>query len=223
MANNSNNLSKLSKIAGSSSNNTVLENEKVDNNIKPAEPDTKAYTEYMETHPVDNDVDIEELAKEFVGNKYEIFKNSLFNVPAFFFTSLYMFYRKMYLYAFLTFILFFVVINYFKGFIAIVIFHLVIGFIINKLYLSFARGKVAKIKANNPRKTIPYLKVMCSSSGGVSIGGLVVGIVLEFIVALIISIVMVIAGIAGVLSKALDLDNWVKVVDKAKEEVKESK
>ena len=222
MANNSNNLSKLSKIAGSSSNNNVIESEPV-NEIKPAPVDTNKYNEYIENHPIDNDVDIEELAKEFVGNKYEIFKNSLFNVPAFFFTSLYMFYRKMYLYAFLTFILFFVVINYFKGFIAIVIFHLVIGFIINKLYLSFARRKVAKIKANNPRKTIPYLKVMCSSSGGVSIGGLVVGIVLEFIVALIISIVMVIAGIAGVLSKALDLDNWVKVVDKAKEEVKESK
>ena len=62
--------------------------------------------------PISNLTNDDELLKEFIGKNYEKITTRRFNIAAFFFNSLYMFYRKMFGYGILTYLIFLVLYFY---------------------------------------------------------------------------------------------------------------
>ena len=64
-----------------------------------------------------NTTDEKVLLKAFIGKNYEKITNRLFNFSGFFFTSFYFFYRKMFLFGIILFILNFITLNFINNFI----------------------------------------------------------------------------------------------------------
>ena len=89
--------------------------------------------------------------RAFVGEKYDSFKNSKFNVGAFFFPVPYFFYRKMFLYGLLLMVISSIILFVFSSANTFGMFIIWIGsgLLANPLYLGFANNKVAEIKARN--------------------------------------------------------------------------
>ena len=149
----------------------------------------------------------EDLVRSYVGKNYDNFKTQKFNVGGFFLTTFYMFYRKMFLYAVLLFVITLVMQNFVKVYVSFGA-NLLVGFLINKLYLSFAAKKVANLKMKNPQMTHDELKVLCSAKGGTSVGQAILGFFLEIVIMFVTLIFMLIAGLGNLLSQAMDADNW---------------
>lgn len=162
-----------------------------------------------------------ELLKLFIGEKYNKFINSTFNVPAMFFTFLYYFYRKMFLYGILFFIANFLIINLIKVPLMSLGISILAGFFTNKVYLFYAKNKVAKIKKDNPNVTFGELKMLCSKKGGTSIGLLLLGIFIEILVVVVSIIVVLVTGIGTFFGEMfgtgdtdiVDIDNNVSDTD----------
>ncbi len=149
-----------------------------------------------------NNVDEDEVLLEaFVGENYNSFKTDSFNIGAFFLNTIYLFYRKMVLYAlgisFIYFVLQFTPIPLFVLTLALVIF---LGLFSNKLYLSFARKKVQSIKKKNPGSSLEQLKAICAKKGGTSIGFGFLGAFLEIIMMMIILFIAMFAILAAFLA-----------------------
>ncbi len=140
----------------------------------------------------------EELLKAFIGNNYESIITKPFNFAAFFFSSLYLFYRKMFGYALVVFVLNFVVLNLIKNFTVTAIFNVIIGLCANKLYIFYARKKIEKIKLENTQKDIAEIKKICSNKGGVSIGLTILGFIIEVVSTIIILVIMLTLGVASI-------------------------
>ena len=173
----------------------------------------QTYSNYQQPNMGSNNIDDEELLKAFIGEKYDKITTHGFNIPAFFFKSLYLFYRRMFGYGILVFIVSFAIANIFSNFFVNILFGVVVGFIVNKLYVSFAINKVAKIKANNPGKSGEELKRICYAKGGTSGGLLIGGLILETFIIFVTAIVMLIAGVAGFINKYINIEEWLKVVN----------
>lgn len=140
-----------------------------------------------------NDSD-DKYVEAFVGPAYQDFVNGAFNVGAFFLTSLYFFYRKMFLYGLAFFIGQIGLSIILKQFYIAFIVNLACGFLANKIYIGFAKGKVKKL---SKKYSEGELLSKCEEKGGTSVGLVFLGIFVEFILALIIVvIVMVIYGAA---------------------------
>lgn len=150
----------------------------------------------------------EELLRAFIGNNYEKITTKLFNFAGFFFATFYMFYRKMFLYAILLFIVNLVVLNVIDNFIVTLLFNVAVGFLVNKVYLHYAKKKIAKIKLQNPQKDVNELKGLCSAKGGTSVGEIFLGFLTELGITFIVLIVMLISGIGGMVGNLFNLDNW---------------
>ena len=134
----------------------------------------------------------EELVEAFIGTKYNEFKAQTFNIGAFLAGPYYLFYRKMVLYAIITIIIEFilgVLIPYASIFIG-----LLLGFVANKIYLDFAKNKVAKIKITYPNKNMTELKELCKLKGGPSSAILITSIFATF--ACMVALMMLLATIA---------------------------
>lgn len=86
-----------------------------------------------------NSYNDEDLLKSFIGNNYEKITRSPFNLVVFFFTSLYMFYRKMFLYGLLAFLINLVILCLANNYLVTYAFNGVVGLFINKIYLSYAK------------------------------------------------------------------------------------
>lgn len=155
-----------------------------------------------------NSINEEELLILFIGNNYEKITTRTFNFAGFFFTTAYMFYRKIFLYAILLFILNIIVLNVTNNFAVNILFNIAVGFFVNKLYLYYAKKKIAKIKLKNPQKNIDELKGLCLIKGGTSVGQLFLGILAESVIAFVVLIVMIIVRIGNFIVNFFDFDNW---------------
>lgn len=134
------------------------------------------------------------LIAEFIGPNYEKFFKR-FNFSAFFFTTFYFAYRKMYLYALIEFSLFLFISHFFESsmissWIFELIWSILIGIILNPLYRHFVKRKVRKIIWKNPDKSFEELREICIRKGGRSILSIFIWI------AIYIAIVCVITAIS---------------------------
>lgn len=155
-----------------------------------------------------NQINDEELLRVFIGKNYEKITTRPFNFAGFFFTSFYMFYRKIFGYALIVFLLNLVVLNIVNNFLVTIAFGVLVGFFVNKIYLSYAKKKIAIIKASNPQKSFEELKTLCANKGGTSIGKIFLGFITELGIALVVLFVMMLVGIGGAIGEFLNLDNW---------------
>ena len=182
-----------------SMNNASIQNNNI-NSQQPVQPQT--------LNQMTSGFNDEELLKAFIGKNYEKITKNPFNIPAFFFTSLYMFYRKMFLYSLLVFIAYLIILNVVNNFFVTILFNVAIGFVANKIYLYYTKNQINKIKVSNMNKTTEELKVICSDKGGTSVGKMFLGLFTQFIIALIVLIIMAIAGIGGAIGKFFNPNNW---------------
>jgi hypothetical protein len=117
--------------------------------------------------------------EEFVGKNYYKIKNRPFNFSAYFFSTTYIFYRKMY-----TFGTIFILINgicnlFFKTIIISLVLNLILGFTFNSIYISYASNKVRKIENNNESISREEIARICENKGGRSILGIFIGSLIE--------------------------------------------
>lgn len=141
------------------------------------------------TNPVDD-----EYVQAFVGPNYQDFVQSQFNIGAFFLAQIYFFYRKMFLYGLAIYAVELTILMLTgKVYIGLIV-SLGFGFLTNKIYLSFARNKVNKLKQKYQGGD---LKMMCEKKGGTSVGFAILGVVIEVITAIIALFIMIfIVGVA---------------------------
>ena len=144
-------------------------------------------------------IDNNELLKTFIGNNYDKITTRKFNFAGFFFSTLYMFYRKMFGYGLLLFALNFIILN-FTNYIVYLVFCVVVGLLVNKVYLYFANKKINKIRLSNPQKGIQELKSICSVKGGTNTGAIFLGLLCEFLIAVVILVIMSIFGLTSVIT-----------------------
>lgn len=177
--------------------------------VQSTSSNTQQQMGYLNQTPIDSKViDEEELLREFVGKNYEKITTRKFNFAGFFFTTLYMFYRKMFLYGIVLFLVNLVVLNVINNFIVTVLFNVIVGLFVNKVYLYYAKKKIAKIKMKYPQLSSEDLKGLCYLKGGRSIGRIFLGLLVELGIALGVLIVMVIIGIGGMFGSLFNPDNW---------------
>lgn len=155
-----------------------------------------------------NQVNDDDLLKLFIGNNYEKITTRPFNFAGFFFTTLYMFYRKMFVYSLLVFLLNLVVLNVINNFAVTIVFNVIVGLIVNKIYLSYAKKKIAIIKVNNSQKSPEELKNICATKGGTSVGNIFLGLITEIGIAFVVLFVMMLVGIGSVFSQLFNFNNW---------------
>lgn len=153
----------------------------------------------MPTSSYNNSYDNEELLKAFIGKNYDKITKNLFNISGFFFTTFYLFYRKMFLYGILLFLINLIISNLLGNYITTTVLNVLVGLLVNKVYLYYANKKIEKIKTKNSEKSINELKEICAKKGGTSIGKIFLGFLTEIVITLTIVIVMLIAGIGGIL------------------------
>lgn len=176
---------------------TMQPNPNINNNI----PQQQNFTSVSQ-------VDDDELLKAFIGNNYEKITTRPFNFAGFFFTTFYMFYRKMFGYALLVFLLNLIVLNVINNFIVILAFNVAVGFLVNKIYLSYAKKKIAIIKASNSQKSTEELKSICSTKGGTSVGKIFLGFITELGIAFVVLFVMALIGIGSAIGELFNFSNW---------------
>ena len=150
----------------------------------------------------------DELLKAFIGNSYEKITTRPFNFAGFFFTTFYMFYRKMFGYALLLFLLNLIVLNVINNFIITLAFNVAVGFLVNKIYLSYAKKKIAIIKASNSQKSLEELKLICSTKGGTSVGKIFLGFITELGIAFVVLFIMALIGIGSAIGNLFNFSNW---------------
>ncbi len=180
---------------------TELNNQSIpDNNLTPETPNTIDY----QNNYIDDDI----LLKSFIGNNYEKITTKSFNIAAFFFTALYMFYRKMFLYGLLLIIISTILSFIFKSSFISLIICVLVGLFINKIYISFAKNKIAKIKASHPLSSSEELRALCTKKGGTSIGTVILGILIQTVIGIISILVLVLIGFGNILKDFTNLPDW---------------
>ncbi len=100
----------------------------------------------------------EELVKDFIGVKYKYFKTKRINLYALIFSYLYLAYRKMYLYSFISLLLIVLISVIFKNIEYSLIINIFLCLFINKIYLKFARRQVTKIISKNDKDYMSIIK-----------------------------------------------------------------
>ena len=151
-----------------------------------------------------NQINDNELLKAYIGKNNEKITTRPFNFAGFFFGPAYMFYRKMFGYALLAYLLELVVLNVIDNIIVTTIFLLAIGFLVNKIYLSYAKKKIATIKSTNLQKGPEELKQICSTKGGTSVGAVFLGLFIQLCIAIVVLIIMSLVGITSTISNVIE-------------------
>lgn len=192
----------------SSQNNTVNSIPQ-NNNDKPISQNNYQSVEYMNQTSANNNINNdEELLKEFIGKNYDKISTRPFNFAGFFFTTFYLFYRKMFLYGILLFIVNLIVLNVINNFIVTILFGVAVGFLVNKVYLYYAKKKIEKIKIQNQGKDFNTIKLICTTKGGTSVGKIFLGLLAEIGITFVVLIIMIIAGIGGMIGSFFNTENW---------------
>ena len=158
------------------------------NNYQSSANDSTLYKDNPLPQINTGEINDQELIDAFIDKNHKRFQIP-FNFFAFLFGSLYLFYRKMFLWGLLVFALEFVILNYIKITAGLLIFRLVLGFVFNKIYLGIAKKKVSKIKYIKSQESFEDLKKICASKGGTSGLQLFLGIIIT-LAATIIAIVL---------------------------------
>ena len=166
-------------------------------NMRPEEP--------TQNISANTNIDDEELLRAYIGKNYEKITTKSFNIAAFFFTTLYMCYRKMFIYGLLLFIgylaisitLSIITQNIIITMIISIALNIIIGLFFNKIYLSHVKKKIAIIKANDPQKSNEELKTLCTKKGGTSGFQLFWGILAQIAVIIIAIILIMIIGVGS--------------------------
>ena len=86
----------------------------------------------------------EKYLNEFIGPNYEKFSYKIFSLPGFLFTSIYMFYRKLYWLGLITLIIQLILIIYVNPYLTIAI-NIITFLFFNSIYVSYAKRKIEKI------------------------------------------------------------------------------
>lgn len=140
--------------------------------VEPVITSTATVAVEMDEGPTADSTDVsnDDLLKAFVGDSYENFVNKKINLGALFFSSIYLFYRKMIIYGAVV-----GVINILLSSVKIlslfgIVINIVCGIFANKVYLNFAKKRVQQIKEVNRGMTRTQLIDTCKQDGGVSIG-----------------------------------------------------
>lgn len=117
----------------------------------------------------------EAFQKAYIGNNYNSIKNGKFSIPMFFFGTYYLFYRKMWLYAFMWIAMIvginicsFVYHDSYFVFIPIIL-SIIMAFNFNKLYLRIVDKRIETIKQRNSDKSNKEILEQCRKKGGVSV------------------------------------------------------
>ena len=167
----------------------------------------------LETNPTSVNQQIIPQQNQNLSNDDELLKAFIgINFAGFFFGTFYMFYRKMFLYSILLFIvttiiLSFCIKNVLIAFIISILFRIVVGLLINKVYLFYAKKKINIIKVENPQKSIEELKNICSSKGGTSVGKIFIGFLAEMGIGFVILIIVSIIGLGSFVGNLFKFDH----------------
>ena len=192
--------------------NTQMNNTISNNNINSTPPPQPVNNNIppQQSFSSSNSLNDDDLLRAFIGNNYEKITTRPFNIAAFFFNSLYMCYRKMFGYGILTYLVFLVAYNVGTpalSFILSVGLWIVIGLYANKLYLSYAKKKIAIIKATYPQKSNEELKSICATKGGTSVGKIFLGLLVQFGIALVVLFIMALIGIGSFIGDFFNPNN----------------
>ena len=126
--------------------------------------------------------DDEALLKSFVGPNFEKISGRPINFAAFFFSSLYMFYRKMYVYAIVLTLIPNLLIAFLpEMYYLTLIINIAALIAFNPLYMKYATSKVNEIKTKNQGKSQNELMEITRKIGGVSTANIFIGIVVSVI------------------------------------------
>lgn len=134
--------------------------------------------------PQNNYINNEDLIDSYIGKNADKLKNGGFSVNTFFFGSLYVLYRKMWLLGFIW-LAVNMIANMFLESIASVITiaaNIIISMQFKKFYLKHVEEQVDKIKAENPGKTKEQLMMICSQKGGTTLVPVIIAIIFYGIV-----------------------------------------
>lgn len=139
----------------------------------------------------------DELLRSFIGNNYDKITKNVFNVPGFFFSTFYLFYRKMFLYGILLFLINLFFLNVLKSYFLVLVVNVLVGFFVNKLYLYYANKEIEKLKVKYPGISNNELKIYCINKGGTSVGNIFLGFLVEFAITFVVILIMLFAGIGN--------------------------
>lgn len=161
--------------------------------------------------PINNNVNNnndELLLRSFIGNNYEkIVGVKSFNFPAFFLTSTYLLYRKMFLYGILCFIIELIILNFFDINLISLGYKLLIGIFINKFYINHAKSKISNIKMKMKNCSFEEISQECAKKGGTSIIFVILGITIQIIMFILFVILSFLLGFATFFSNLLKINN----------------
>lgn len=130
----------------------------------------------------------DKLLISFIGENASKIMNKKFSVSAFFFSFIYMLYRKIYFPAIILSILTGILASFLGTLSSIFTLAvcIVIGFIFNKIYLKYAKKRINEVKIKNPNLDENSLIKICKVEGGTSIlGPILVIVVIPAIIAFI--------------------------------------
>ena len=125
--------------------------------------------------------------KAFIGKNYEKITTRNFNFSAFFFSSLYVLYRKMFWQGLVLYCAMFVSSNLLGsiGKVISLVIALATGLMFNKIYVKYATDEVEKIKQQNPNGNSNAINLVCFSKGGTSVGNIFLGLFIAIVISII--------------------------------------
>ena len=134
-----------------------------------------------------NTMDDEAFLKAFIGKNYEKITTRNFNFSAFFFSSLYVLYRKMFWQGLVLYCAMFVSSNLLGsiGKVISLVIALATGLMFNKIYVKYATDEVEKIKQQNPDGNSNAINLVCFSKGGTSVGNIFLGLFIAIVISII--------------------------------------
>jgi len=171
-----------------SQNEGKVEGENLENNSKLNE---EKMMQLEQSYAINDD----ELLREYVGDNYEKIIKGKFNLPAFFLSSFYLFYRKRFLYGILFFFIQYVISVYIKIYYLNIVANILLGLFANKLYIYSAKKHIKRIKKKYKNSNVEYIKEMCISKGGTSILKSILGFFAIIVLFFAITIISIIYGL----------------------------
>jgi membrane protein len=128
----------------------------------------------------------EKLLNIYIGNNYEKIIKEKFSIPALFLQYFYVFYRKVYILGIIYTIL--ITITPSSLVYIWIIVGIFLGVFFNKLYISYAKNRINKIKEENKNLSENELLNLCKQKGGTSI---LSAILIPLAIAYVIRIIMI--------------------------------
>lgn len=138
-----------------------------------------------------NTMDDEVFLKAFIGKNYDKITTRNFNFSAFFFSSFYVLYRKMFWQGLVLYCAMFAANNLFGsiGKVISLVIALATGLMFNKIYVKYATDEVEKIKQENPNGNSNAINLACFSKGGTSVGNIFLGLFIVMVISTIFGMI----------------------------------